>query len=331
MIKKFLKSHSIHKKIAPSLDVLMLFRPTLFFSVWVMICIGMYIASILNSNTVMNIIDYNFYTTILFVGISFICGSTFILNQISDIKSDKINKKNFLLDGIISTPKALNISKTINLVGFLIVLFIDWVVIFPLLFIFLIWGITYNNEQFNWKGDPYLGFFSNLVCGYLLILSGMIYNRFDLELHTLIANSIKYIVPFIFAYASIVLLANIPDKEGDKAIDKNTLTVVFGEKNTVILAALLCHASFLVGLYIEEPLSSTASLTSIPFFLFALFRGKKKDIIRAIRYPIFLLNFYVLTIYPLLIFPILIFYYLSKYYYWHRFSIHYPTLLVEDD
>ena len=58
MIKKFLKSHSIHKKIVPSLDFFMLLRPTLFFSVWVMICIGMYIASILHNNPQMNIINY---------------------------------------------------------------------------------------------------------------------------------------------------------------------------------------------------------------------------------------------------------------------------------
>ena len=93
MLKKFLKSHPIHNKIVPSLDILMLFRPTLFFSVWVMTYIGMYISSILNNTTKMNITEYNIYTIVLFAGISFVCAATFILNQISDIESDKINKK----------------------------------------------------------------------------------------------------------------------------------------------------------------------------------------------------------------------------------------------
>ena len=331
MIKNFLKSHPVHKKIVPYLDTFIIFRPTLFFSVWVMVCIGMYIASIMNNNSKMNILDYDIYTIILFLGISLVCGSTFILNQISDIESDKINKKILLIDKIISSEKALSISRITNIVGFLIVLSIDYLVILPMLLIFIVWGIMYNNERFNWKGRPLFGLFANLVCGYLLILSGMIYNRFNLDFYILVINSIKYITPFLLAYASIVLLANIPDKEGDEAIDKKTLTVAFGTKNTVILATILCFLSFLIGLYIDEPLSSTASLTSIPFFLFAMFRGKAKDILRAIRYPIFLLNFYVLTIYPLLIFPLLLFYYISKYYYWHRLSLHYPTLLVEDD
>ena len=331
MIKEFLKSHPIHKKIVPRLDIFMLFRPTLFFSVWVMICIGMYIASIINNNTEMNIIVYDVNTTILFLGISLICGATFILNQVSDLETDKINKKVFLLNEIIEPEKALSTSKIINMIGFSLLLFADWIVAIPALFIFIIWGILYNNGKFNFKGNPWLGFCSNLLCGYLLILCGMLYNRFDVEYYILFLNSIKYIIPFIFAYGSVVLLANIPDIKGDQAIDKNTLTVVFGKKNTIIIATLLCFFSLLVGLYIEEPLSSTASLSSIPFFLFALLRGENKDITRSIRYPIFLLNFYVLTIYPLLVFPILLFYYLSKYYYWHRFSLHYPTLLVEDD
>ena len=122
----------------------------------------------------------------------------------------------------------------------------------------------YNNKKFNWKGSPWLGLFSNLICGYLLILCGMIFNRSNIEFHILLANSIKYIMPFIFAYASIVLLANIPDRDGDEAIDKKTLTVIFGDKTTIVLATFLCFLSFLVGIYIREPLSSTASLTSIP-------------------------------------------------------------------
>ena len=138
-------------------------------------------------------------------------------------------------------------------------------------------------------------------------------------------------MPFLFAYASVVLLANIPDYDGDKAINKNTIAVILGRKVTIIIATSLCLISFLMGLYIDEPLSTTSSLTSLPFFFFALLRGEEKDVIRAIRYPIFLLNFYVFTIYPLLIFPVMISYYISKYYYWHRFSIHYPTLLVDND
>ena len=114
MIKNFLKNNPIHKKIAPRLDYLMLLRPTLFFSVWVMICIGMYISSILSNTVEMNIIDYNAHTLIMFFGITLVCGSTFIINQLSDVDSDRINNKVFLLNGMISSKDALKISKIIT-------------------------------------------------------------------------------------------------------------------------------------------------------------------------------------------------------------------------
>ena len=38
-----------------------------------------------------------------------------------------------------------------------------------------------------------------------------------------------------------------------------------------------------------------------------------------------------LSYYPWLVVPLLCTYYLSKYYYWHRFDLHYPTFLVDND
>ena len=43
MVKNFLKNHYVHQKIAPYLDEFFIYNPTLFFTVWVMISMGMYI------------------------------------------------------------------------------------------------------------------------------------------------------------------------------------------------------------------------------------------------------------------------------------------------
>ena len=331
MIKNFFKDNPIHKKIVPGLDYLMLIRPTLFFSVWVMICIGMYISSILSKNIEMNIVAYNFQTLIAFFGISLICGATFIINQLSDIDTDKINNKIFLLDGIISPRNALKTSKIISSLGFVILLLVDYVILFPIGIIFAVWGKLYNDKRYNWKSKPWHGLIANILCGYLLVVTGILLNREALLISTLLHKSFIYCLPFIFAYSSVVLLANVPDEIGDQDSSKNTFTVSYGVTTTVYLSTVLCLLSFCLGMYIEEPLASISSLSALPFFLFASFRGKNKDIIRAIRYPIFLLHFYIFTIYPLLFFPIVGFYYLSKYYYWHRFNLHYPTLLVDND
>jgi len=338
MIKNFFKSHSVHKKIAPLFDILMISRPTLFFSVWVMVCIGMYIGMILSFSPEnrgylpMNITDFSYKTIIMFFGISLICASTFIVNQLSDVEGDKINKKLFIIGNVLSKEKALTVSRVAIIIGGMSILIVSWLIVFPMLLVYLFWGKFYNNEPYNWKSNPWLGLICNIVCGYFLILSGILYINDSISLlFSTILSSFIYVLPFLFAYTSVVLLANIPDFEGDKKTNKDTFTVVYGIRSTIVLATFMCMASLILGLYLWEPLSSTAALSALPFFLFAVFRGQDKDIIRSIRYPIVLLNFYVLTIFPLLLFPVMISYYLTKYYYWHRFSIHYPTLLVDND
>ena len=336
MVKNFLKSHPIHKKIVPLFDLLMISRPTLFFSVWVMICIGMYIGMLVGADghlehISVNITNFSFKTLAIFFGISLICAATFILNQLSDVKGDKINKKIFIIDNTVSAEKALIVSRIAFALGLISIIIFKLSVLFPALLIYFFWGKLYNDQRYNWKSNPWLGFLCNIICGYLLILSGVLSVNDSMSIWFEIVNSFVYTLPFLFAYASVVLLANIPDMEGDKETNKKTFTVVYGVRNTVLLSTSMCVFSLLLGLYLWEPLSSTAALSALPFFLFATFRSQNKDILRSIRYPILLLNFYVLTIYPLLIFPVLISYYLTKYYYWHRFSIHYPTLLVDND
>jgi hypothetical protein len=94
---------------------------------------------------------------------------------------------------------------------------------------------------------------------------------------------------------------------------------------------LIVMIAFYLSYQNSDPIASTASLTSIPFFIVASIRSLDKDIFRAIRYPIFLLNFFAFVVYPWLFISVLIIYYFSKYYYWHRFNLHYPTFLVEND
>ena len=100
---------------------------------------------------------------------------------------------------------------------------------------------------------------------------------------------------------------------------------------TLIVSLIFICGAFVFAFNHGEPLASTAALVSIPFFVFTVIRRLKKDVLRNIRYPIFILNFFTLSIYPWLFVPLAITFYLSKYYYWHRFDIHYPTFLVEND
>ena len=197
--------------------------------------------------------------------------------------------------------------------------------------LYLICGMLFTNQNFNFKQNMFMNFLFYIILALLLILSGLIYSRSDMTIISLFSLSLKFIFLFLLIYGAVVLAINILDQEGDRKSNRITIPQNIGIRFTSIIAFLMCLFSFFIGLYLEEPLSVVSSISSIPFFLYLIFRGKEKDVIRSIRYPILLINFYLFMIFPLLFYPIVITYYISKYYYWHRFSLHYPTLLVDND
>ena len=331
MIKEFLKSNSIHKKIVPLLDVIMVARLSCFFGVWAMVCIGMYIGDLINNSVDINSTTLSIPTSILFLGISFICASIFITNQIHDLEVDKINNKAKIIDNFITIDFSKKILFFLLPIGFLLIIFIDFLVFLPMFLLYLICGMLFTNQNFNFKQNIFMNFLFYIALAFLLILSGLIYSRNDMSIISLFSLSLKFIFLFLLIYGAVVLAINILDQEGDRQNNRITIPQNIGVRFTSIIAFLMCLFSFFIGLYLKEPLSVVCSVSSIPFFLYLIFRGKEKDVIRSIRYPILLINFYLFMIYPLLFYPIVITYYISKYYYWHRFSLHYPTLLVDND
>ena len=141
----------------------------------------------------------------------------------------------------------------------------------------------------------------------------------------------EYMLPYLLCFSSIALLTTIVDLNGDTESGDRTLPVLYGKMPTLLLSLIFFCAAFVFALHHGDPLASTAACVSIPFFVFTVMRRFEKDVLRAIRYPIFILNFFTLSIYPWLSVPLLITFYLSKYYYWHRFDLHYPTFLVDHD
>tara|TARA_Y100000994_G_scaffold245349_1_gene246808 strand:- start:150 stop:1145 length:996 start_codon:yes stop_codon:yes gene_type:complete len=331
MIKEFLKSNSIHKKIVPLLDVIMVARLSYLFGVWAMVCIGMYIGDLINNSVDINSTTLSIPTSILFLGISFICASIFIANQIHDLEVDKINNKAIIIDNFITIDFSKKILFFLLPIGFLLIIFIDFLVFLPMFLLYLICGMLFTNQNFNFKQNIFMNFLFYIALAFLLILSGLIYSRNDMSIISLFSLSLKFIFLFLLIYGAVVLAINILDQEGDRQNNRITIPQNIGVRFTSIIAFLMCLFSFFIGLYLKEPLSVVCSISSIPFFLYLIFRGKEKDVIRSIRYPILLINFYLFMIYPLLFYPIVITYYISKYYYWHRFSLHYPTLLVDND
>ena len=105
-----------------------------------------------------------FHLSVVLVLFAMVMGSTFILNQLADKKSDKINSKLFLIsNNHISTKNA--IIEVIILIGLSMVfgylIDIKLFIIFTLFFILT--GYLYNFKPFEFKNKPWPSLFSNAL------------------------------------------------------------------------------------------------------------------------------------------------------------------------
>ena len=299
-----------------------------------MVVVGMYSAQMNLIKYPLWIAEFSWRTFFVFLGLTLTSASTFILNQIEDIDSDKINNKLFLVGEYFTPESSLSISRFLLAIGILLSAVANWFTSLFVISIYLIWGILYNKEPYSWKKKPLLGWIANSVVGIMLFMIGWYYvmtSQTDVTINLYDLSIVQFMLPYILCFSSVALLTTLPDVKGDIETGDDTFPIIYGKMLTVILSSLLISSAFVFSLIYEDPLASTASIVSLPFFLFTALRSLEKDILRSIRYPIFILNFFALTVYPWLFFPLVITYCLSKYYYWHRFELHYPTFMVDHD
>ena len=312
---KFLKVNPIHKKIVLYLDYVFIYRPTLFFTIWVVICLGMYTAYLTNGYIPQWMFEFNLKTCLLFISISCIMGAIFIREQQEALeKNECLNKDNIRLLFNITLFIGLAIPLFINIYNFILGLIL-----------YLFRYFIFRKEKV--QNNLLINCLSSTFMGIILLLSGFFIvqtrgNYFSVDLISIPYIPVLVFLLFSLCYLSIFLLIEIFESKKN-LFDNRRITVSI---STVLLLFVL-----LISFYINDPLLSICTLVSFPFYIYALLRNMDKDIIRAIRYPLFIFNFFVATIFPYLAIAVIIIFYISKYYYWHRFNLHYPTFLIDND
>ena len=330
MIKEFFKSHPIHKQIVIKFDTLFLLRPTLFFPVWIMLCAGMAVGTMTVDRYLIWRTDLDYKVFFVFLGITLISGAAFIINQIYDREGDQINRKLFLIGDHISPEIAEFRYKLIAGVGFFFLLMAG---LKPLIYgvaLFVFWGIFYNFKPFQFKQKAVLGMLINTIAGLTIFLTGWCIVDSDNFAFSRFIFFVKYSFPYLLCFTAVSLLTTLPDMKGDRKTGSKTFPIKFGRLPTMILATLCVILASYLGYVWDDPVTSTAGLVSTPFFIWMLMRRKPIDVLRTIRFSILNLALFLMIVYPYLFVASFINFYLSKYYYWHRFNLHYPTMLVDD-
>ena len=334
MIKKFLQYHPVHKKIVPKFDTIFLLRPTIFFAVWVMVIVGIISAEMNMYVSSLWITKISWEILFVFLGLTLLISAAFVFNQIADDKKEHEYQRFLLIGTHISAEKGKSIARILLISGCIISVITNWTTAIPAICIYFLWGIGYNHELYKWGKVYITRWLVHSLAGILLFIIGWILgigNHPQEGILSISLDAFSYMLPYILCFSAVSLLTTLMDFQGDDNGDIRTFPIDIRYTTFLFISLLMVSIALYFSLKHSDPLASTAILVSLPFFLFAAIRGLNKDILRAIRYPIFILNFFALSFYPWLIVPLFCTYYLSKYYYWHRFDLHYPTFLVDND
>ncbi len=337
MLKNFIKNNPIHKKIAKNFDFLFLFSLPSFFVKMMVFCLGMTLSYYhLGNNENYFLLNFSaldfLYFLFLFIFIS-LCNFYEQIDDISKLKwKDENANYKLNLNYLYVCPNFISIKKVIFLNDFRFFM-ISLIPIFYLSFESALFLILYflilkkiNETKIYSTINQFLKKCILTYCSlFLLFASGSIYfDNYDMIFY--LSNFLLLILcfmPIIFAHE--IKYSNF--------FYENNFNIINDNKRKISLASILMlFIIFIISFSNNNPALSHFSLISIPFFIYSFLRGEDKDFIRSYTYPILVANVLISwTLYPLLLIFQILMYYLSKYYYWHRFNVHYPKFVIDEN
>jgi len=299
-------------------DYFFFLRPTLFIPVWTIFLIGHYYSGE----------KFCWYSLLSMIIFTLMMGGVYILNQILDRESDRINNKVFFLaEDIIPLKTAYIYMFSLLIMTLAIAPFFGS----PYFFVFLaalILGILYSLPPISLKARPFLDMFAN----------GIGYGVFSFVLGwTTTGKPIGFMwirsIPYFLTVSAVFVNTTIPDIPGDSATNKITTGVFMGKKNVMLLGLVLDLISLFIAVILKDWICTLGAAISLPFFILPLFRPGKKEILLSIRFSASILSLVMIFVYPVFGLLLLILYFSMKFYYKKRFNINYPAFTsgIEND
>jgi 4-hydroxybenzoate polyprenyltransferase len=245
----------------------------------------------------------------------------FVINQISDIEVDAVNRKNFILpSGLVSRAEGIAFAVGICVVAVAMSLSVDSTSRY-LVWIGLVLGFAYSTPPIRLKGRPLGDVLAN-IAGFGLIGFAMGWLVFSQLRVDLVLRS----MPYGIAMGAIFLNTCIPDEEGDRAVGDRTSCVAFGRKPVTKAALVLMFGAFSAGIITDELLCSLAALGSTPAFVALAVEPTPRSSVIASQFAARLLFGLVCIRAPILALIGLISFAGAKIYYNRRLGVDYPRL-----
>ncbi len=294
----------------------------LFFPGWSTLLAGFlipYISEFYLPFAIINQIDY-LNIAILITSFAMVMGSTFVLNQLADKESDKINSKLFLIsNNYISSRKAITEVILLMIVSLIIGYLINFQIFILFILFLVITGYLYNFKPFEFKNKPGASLISNAFMGWLAFAIGWsMHSKFNFDL---IIDSL----PYLFLNTALYLFTTLPDISGDQKIDKKTLAVKYGNKSVILSAFFLFGIGIMISVISHDIQAMIFYVLSLPFFLLTIFSFKTSHTILATKFAILFFAISICLKIPYYILIMVLGFYSTKYYFRFRFNLDYPN------
>jgi 4-hydroxybenzoate polyprenyltransferase len=304
------------KRTAP-LDRLFLLRPTLFFPIWTYFLAGQAGGGRFRRGGADFI--HPVPSAWIMAALTLLGGSVYILNQIRDQETDRLNRKLFLIaNRIVDEKSAFVEAVALAAVSLGAAFWVDLLLGFGFLTLFLITGLLYNYPPTSWKNQAIPGLAVN-ACGMMLVydlgwVSGGGDQAFPVQA-----------LAYGLATAAVYLNTTLADVKGDSRTGKITFAVRYGLRTTAVWALVFEAGCAALALATSEWMLFIPSAAVLPLFVIAGVRGRFSDTVRATKFSVLALAVSVCVRFPLYLPLIAGVFFLSRRYYRNRFDFDYPN------
>jgi len=304
-------------------DYIFLLRPSIMVAVWTFFFAGVYIGYKMNDQVIFwsrYNLAHILYTLFLY---TLLMGGAYVLNQIVDVDTDRINNKLFILSGGHISIRNAYIYMTILYFASLLPVFIDktFSINLKLLFIFsFAMGILYSSKPFSFKRRPFLDLIANaLGYGYVAVIIG-----YESTGYRFYYSESLIALPYLFAMAAVFINTTLLDYDGDKEVNALTTGVFLGKKKASILSAVFMSAALLTGVINRDIVAASASFPSLILFIICALSPDKKKILISVKYSSPIMTVILCVIFPYFLFMCIAVLISMKIYYKKRFNYDYP-------
>lgn len=298
------------------LDYFFVLRPILLIPAWTMLLVGYHRAQ--GDISVRLALPGKFWLAMLIY--SGLMGAVYIVNQIFDVETDRLNKKLFLVaDGYVN-KKTIIVEAIVLFLGAIVVGFWKFSVEFGIIITLSgILGLLYSVPPFKFKAKPFLDMMANGF-GYGMLAFAAGWSSANASASKMWLSSL----PYVLAVCAIYLNTTIPDYVSDKETKNITTGVFIGPGATRWLALVLMLSSLAISLYLKDYLCLIAAGAAFSLLLMAAVSGSMKWTMLSYQAGSLMLVILTGIIFPIYIPILALTFFVLKFYHKWRFDMDYP-------